>query len=241
MQGKIDLITYERAGIPVELIGEQDRRRAIARGHLSRATIVVVHRHSAPPARQTAEEVVELQALFDELDWSGSASPSAAANPGQAPPAAATGRDGAAVFHIDYIEDDFGDPDEGSIDATDEECVSQSPRRSALVALSLGLVAVVLVAVVALRSGSDPVSADAGQETHTYRVVEPANLRKGPTVEADRVRTLRRDLTLTGTLVRDDTGRSWLRISEDEHAGLYVWTGNLERVAASNDVLANMN
>lgn len=58
------LITYEAGGFPVELVGEQDFRRAIAAGRLRADTIVRVHSPNGAVDARHARDVLLLQPLF---------------------------------------------------------------------------------------------------------------------------------------------------------------------------------
>lgn len=66
-------VLFERAGVPVELEGPADWRRAIARGHIRRDTLVTAIGRG-PPQMVPAENVPELASIFAEAEPQGSLS-----------------------------------------------------------------------------------------------------------------------------------------------------------------------
>jgi uncharacterized protein len=74
-------VIIERNGMPLELIGERDLRRAVERGWIARDTPVTAVRTADGPALLRAEELPELRALLGE--------PEPEPEPAAAPPAEA--------------------------------------------------------------------------------------------------------------------------------------------------------
>jgi TonB family protein len=62
------IVSIERGGVPIDLIDEDDWRRAIEQRQLRRDTPVTLFREEQKPRRMPAGDVAELLALFDELD-----------------------------------------------------------------------------------------------------------------------------------------------------------------------------
>jgi|GEM_PF-4468642 len=250
MAGKIDLITYEHAGFPVELLDERDWRRAIRTRRLARSTQVAVYRGASPPRREAAESVPELRLLFDELDPISRTGPISGPSSPEAQPPGAPFRD--VVDEVPLAGDeadttiwDPRGPEQreptyqpsgilGPEETNLPEQVADSDSSTATIGAVVVLVLVVLgfIAVIGGGEGTTP-PVEAVSQAQTYRVKEPANARNGPTTDAPRMRTLRRNTVLVGSTVDDALGRTWIRVSEGEHAGLYVWTGNLEVAGGS--------
>jgi len=255
MTGKIDLITFEQAGFPVELLDERDWSRAIRSRRLARSTQVVVYRGASPPRLEAAEGVPELRLLFDQLDPIARIEPISGSLLPESPPAddavrdtveefpAEGGRGDARIWGWDGAEarDDAGQANDclGPEQISASEDVVEPDNSASMIAgvVALALVVAGFVAVVS-SGGRGAAPADVPQ-AETYRVKEPANARTGPTTGAPRLRTLRRNTMLIGSTVDDSLGRTWVRVAEGEHAGLYVWTGNLERVAGAGDGMGN--
>jgi TonB family protein len=63
----IQWITFEQGGIPVELVGERDWRRAVAKRDVRSGTLVTVYRDSEQPRVLPAEQVPELATIFAEM------------------------------------------------------------------------------------------------------------------------------------------------------------------------------
>lgn len=73
-------IAYERGGFPVELLGEEEWRRAIARRHIERGTPVTRLDPGGTTQLLSAEDVPELRRIFDEIE------PQETARPADPPP-----------------------------------------------------------------------------------------------------------------------------------------------------------
>jgi hypothetical protein len=258
------MITYEQAGIPVELLDERDWRRAIASRRLTRGTQVVAYRGPTCIRRVPAEDVPELQSIFNELDPPVRATPVAAVSPPRSPevPDAPSQR-------WDHLEPDRAqgeawdrgrdeDPAEYE-DTTDYEDATEyeeehdflgsaaqdaekddAPATSllALLAPILFLLGIILtLVVISARSNDAEVETGAALAAQAYRVSEPANAREVPATSGRRVRTLRPGTVLIGVAETDAVGRTWVRIAEGENAGLFVWTGNLESIGAADSAI----
>jgi hypothetical protein len=61
-------ISYERGGVPVELLDESDWRRAIVGRQLKRSTTVRLYRGEDRPRMTAAGAIDELLPIFDEID-----------------------------------------------------------------------------------------------------------------------------------------------------------------------------
>lgn len=239
MASPIDLMTYENAGFPVELADERDWRREIRRHRLRRTSEVTVYRAGNPPRRQLAETVPELEALFDELDPqpATAAQPPAAITPpppswdaGTPEPVARSRFDPHAFpgnSGSDYQP--LLEPLPGPMPAlVRTQRRPMRPETKSRIILALILVPLFLIALIEL-SGSDGGRAPT-QETRSWSVSEPANVRDAPNVRGSRiVATLPPGQAVSGAIVADGPGEDWVRISSGRHRGRYVWTGNLER------------
>jgi TonB family protein len=103
-------ISYDRNSFPTPLEGEADWRKHIRKGHIGRATRVMLSRHGAPSQFLRADEVPELLAIFEEFDPTPPEPPAPAPakprRPRPAPPAAAPApADGGDLWQAlqDYI------------------------------------------------------------------------------------------------------------------------------------------
>ena len=61
-------ISYERGGVPVDLLDEGDWRRAITGKQLKRSTMVRLYREDGRPRVVPAGDISELEPIFDEID-----------------------------------------------------------------------------------------------------------------------------------------------------------------------------
>ena len=61
-------ISYERGGVPVDLLDEGDWRRAISSKQLKRTTSVRLYREDERPRMTLAGEIEELAPIFNEVD-----------------------------------------------------------------------------------------------------------------------------------------------------------------------------
>lgn len=241
MQGPINCITYEHLGIPIELLHEEEWRSAIRRGRLGRTVPVRVDRHSSPPINSPAEDVPELRSIFDEQDALALAAPPAVKPHVPQPSSGAVGTSGhEEPGFLDGFwgpGKDFGPPEPEDPGDAAEGLERGGRSRFAIAAVILLLVVSGFVAWI--PSEPDTRGADTS-EPQVYRVVHPAYLRQAPVIDPNPLRILARNQKLIGTLLRDKTGRDWLRITADQHAGLYVWTGNLELVGPTGNDFVNM-
>ncbi|HYJ30814.1 MAG TPA: SH3 domain-containing protein, partial [Allosphingosinicella sp.] len=194
-------------------------------------------------------EVPELRSLFDELDPASRPEslrtdtiPAPVAPEPGAVPSIVDGPLHELEAHRVWGSDEPGsETDSGETHDFLGPQAESADESEARLDMSVGVVATVVVLIfvvlifVAFCSANDrlPGAPENVPRKQTYSVTEPANVREAATTEGRRVRTLRPGTILVGTTADDALGRTWLRITDGENAGLYVWTGNLEVTGAA--------